>query len=445
MKDSYLGRIAVFDERRGLGEVEAAGGLRYPFHCTAIHDGSRFVAEAPTSSSPSSPGHSAATRPPPSARSTAPPGPEGRRRSRDRAPPAGRQRHRDLGAGVRCDDVQPAPPGDRAVDEAEAHRMVHRVLEAGVNLIDTADAYDEGRSEEILGRAIKGRRDDVVIATKCGFGSVGRGPGGLGYDNVIDHVRGEPASPRRRRDRSLPTAPARPHDTDRGHATPRSTISWPRGRYAQWGTATSTRGRRRARSRTNGRSIGPQSARCRCTTRSSRVRRRGSCARRPRVRQRDRRVRGEPAPPRRRRDRSLPVAPPRPSDAHRAHAAPARRPRRRAQGACGGGTATSPCVGDGGRGRAPARGRSARVLLGNRRTTRSSAGRRARDPAAVPRRRPRGARVQPSRRRVPERQVPRSTEVAEGGEGRARDSSSARRSRRRRARAGGAPRGCRRA
>jgi CspA family cold shock protein len=44
VKDSYLGRIAVYDEQRGLGEVEAAGGLRYPFHCTAIHDGTRFVA-----------------------------------------------------------------------------------------------------------------------------------------------------------------------------------------------------------------------------------------------------------------------------------------------------------------------------------------------------------------------------------------------------------------
>jgi CspA family cold shock protein len=44
VKDSYLGRVAVFDEKRGLGEVEAAGGLRYPFHCTAIHDGTRFVA-----------------------------------------------------------------------------------------------------------------------------------------------------------------------------------------------------------------------------------------------------------------------------------------------------------------------------------------------------------------------------------------------------------------
>lgn len=69
------------------------------------------------------------------------------------------------------------------VDEAAAHRMVHRVLDAGVNLLDTADAYDGGRSEEILGRAIKGRRDEVVIATKCGFGD--RGPGGLAYDRVI--------------------------------------------------------------------------------------------------------------------------------------------------------------------------------------------------------------------------------------------------------------------
>ncbi|MFN8026288.1 MAG: aldo/keto reductase [Acidimicrobiia bacterium] len=71
------------------------------------------------------------------------------------------------------------------VDEAAAHRMVHRVLDAGVNLIDTADAYDAGRSEEILGRAIKGRRDEVVIATKCGFAAPARGPGGLAYDNVI--------------------------------------------------------------------------------------------------------------------------------------------------------------------------------------------------------------------------------------------------------------------
>jgi aryl-alcohol dehydrogenase-like predicted oxidoreductase len=59
------------------------------------------------------------------------------------------------------------------VDEDTAHRMVHRVLDAGVNLVDTADAYDDGRSEEILGRAIRGRRDEVVIATKWGSGRTG--------------------------------------------------------------------------------------------------------------------------------------------------------------------------------------------------------------------------------------------------------------------------------
>jgi cold shock protein len=45
MKDTYSGRVAVFDDHRGRGEVEAAGGLHYPFHCTAIADGSRTVAE----------------------------------------------------------------------------------------------------------------------------------------------------------------------------------------------------------------------------------------------------------------------------------------------------------------------------------------------------------------------------------------------------------------
>lgn len=49
-------------------------------------------------------------------------------------------------------------------DQAEVDRMVGRALDAGVNLIDTADAY--GDSEEILGRALKGRRDDVVLASK---------------------------------------------------------------------------------------------------------------------------------------------------------------------------------------------------------------------------------------------------------------------------------------
>lgn len=51
-------------------------------------------------------------------------------------------------------------------DEAECQRMVDTALEAGINFIDTADEYALGGSEEIVGRAIRGRRDDIVLATK---------------------------------------------------------------------------------------------------------------------------------------------------------------------------------------------------------------------------------------------------------------------------------------
>jgi cold shock CspA family protein len=45
MRTQYSGRIAAFDDHRGRGEVEARGGLRFPFHCTAIADGTRSIAE----------------------------------------------------------------------------------------------------------------------------------------------------------------------------------------------------------------------------------------------------------------------------------------------------------------------------------------------------------------------------------------------------------------
>jgi aryl-alcohol dehydrogenase-like predicted oxidoreductase len=51
-------------------------------------------------------------------------------------------------------------------DETECARLVREALDAGVNLIDTADVYGRGRSEEILGRVLKGRRDEVILATK---------------------------------------------------------------------------------------------------------------------------------------------------------------------------------------------------------------------------------------------------------------------------------------
>jgi aryl-alcohol dehydrogenase-like predicted oxidoreductase len=53
-------------------------------------------------------------------------------------------------------------------DETECHRMVHRAIDAGITLFDTADMYDAGESERILGEALVGRRDEVAIATKVG-------------------------------------------------------------------------------------------------------------------------------------------------------------------------------------------------------------------------------------------------------------------------------------
>lgn len=75
-----------------------------------------------------------------------------------------------------------------AGDEAESIRTIHRAIELGVTFFDTADMYGVGRNEELVGRALKGRRDGVVIATK--FGNV-RGPKGerLGVSGRPDYVR----------------------------------------------------------------------------------------------------------------------------------------------------------------------------------------------------------------------------------------------------------------
>lgn len=68
---------------------------------------------------------------------------------------------------------------DLGGDEATAHAVVDAYLEAGGTVIDTADAYGAGRSEEIVGRAIASRRDEVVLATKGGM-PTGPGPGDRG-------------------------------------------------------------------------------------------------------------------------------------------------------------------------------------------------------------------------------------------------------------------------
>src|ERR1700736_5937423 len=56
-----------------------------------------------------------------------------------------------------------------ANDLAEATRIVDVCVEGGINLFDTADAYSEGQSEDILGKTLKGRRNRVLIATKAFF------------------------------------------------------------------------------------------------------------------------------------------------------------------------------------------------------------------------------------------------------------------------------------
>ena len=73
-------------------------------------------------------------------------------------------------------------------DEAESIATIHRAIDLGVSFLDTADMYGTGRNEELVGRALRGRRDEVVLATK--FGNV-RGPKGefLGVNGRPDYVR----------------------------------------------------------------------------------------------------------------------------------------------------------------------------------------------------------------------------------------------------------------
>ncbi len=60
-------------------------------------------------------------------------------------------------------------------DHDDSVRIIHRALDAGINFVDTADVYSAGESEEIVGKALKGRRDDVVLATKF-WGPMGEDP-----------------------------------------------------------------------------------------------------------------------------------------------------------------------------------------------------------------------------------------------------------------------------
>jgi aryl-alcohol dehydrogenase-like predicted oxidoreductase len=72
-------------------------------------------------------------------------------------------------------------------DEDESVATIHRALELGVTFLDTADVYGDGHNEELVGRAIRGRRDEVVLATKF---SLSRGAGGqMVLNGSPDNVR----------------------------------------------------------------------------------------------------------------------------------------------------------------------------------------------------------------------------------------------------------------
>src|SRR4051812_26602432 len=64
-------------------------------------------------------------------------------------------------------------------DHDESIRIIHAALDAGINFIDTADVYSRGESEEIVGKALKGKRDNVVLATKV-HGPMGDDPNEFG-------------------------------------------------------------------------------------------------------------------------------------------------------------------------------------------------------------------------------------------------------------------------
>lgn len=73
-------------------------------------------------------------------------------------------------------------------DDKESIAVLHRAIELGCTFLDTAEAYGPFKNEELLGQVLKGRRDEVVLATKFGFDLEGGKPGG-GLNSRPEHIR----------------------------------------------------------------------------------------------------------------------------------------------------------------------------------------------------------------------------------------------------------------
>jgi aryl-alcohol dehydrogenase-like predicted oxidoreductase len=76
------------------------------------------------------------------------------------------------------------------ITEAEAIKVIDSALDAGINFLDTANGYAEGKSEEIIGKALKGKRSSVVIATKVGAPTKMGGELDLSRRNIISELEG---------------------------------------------------------------------------------------------------------------------------------------------------------------------------------------------------------------------------------------------------------------
>jgi len=76
-----------------------------------------------------------------------------------------------------------------AVDERDAVAAIHRALELGMTLLDTSDMYGRGENERLVGRALRGRRERAVLATKAGIVRSNRDPAYRSVDNRPEYVR----------------------------------------------------------------------------------------------------------------------------------------------------------------------------------------------------------------------------------------------------------------
>jgi aryl-alcohol dehydrogenase-like predicted oxidoreductase len=81
------------------------------------------------------------------------------------------------------------PDGWGAVDDAESLRAIQRAIDLGVTFFDTADVYGTGHSEQVLGKAIKGHRNQLIIATKFGYSYDAEGRAITGTNIAPEYIR----------------------------------------------------------------------------------------------------------------------------------------------------------------------------------------------------------------------------------------------------------------